>query len=102
MTLFQVFLPLYDNAGRPLARDLFTKTLKELTDTFGGATAFTRSPAEGFWEHPDGGVKRDDVIVIEVVVEKIDDDWWGDYRPALEARFKQETILIRALPCRTI
>lgn len=102
MTLFQVFLPLYDNTGRPLARDLFTKTLKELTDTFGGATAFTRSPAEGFWEHPDGGVKRDDVIVIEVVVEKIDDDWWGDYRSALEARFKQETILIRALPCRTI
>jgi len=102
MTLFQVFLPLYDNAGRPLARERFDETTRELTDTFGGATAFTRSPAEGFWEHPDGGVKKDDMIVVEVMVESIDEEWWSDYRSTLEARFKQETILIRALPCRTL
>ena len=102
MHLMQIVLPLYDNHGQPLARERFTETTRELTDTFGGATAFTRSPAEGFWEHPDGGVRKDDVIVVEVMVEKIDEDWWSDYRATLEARFKQETILMRALPCRTL
>ncbi len=102
MELFQIVLPLYDNAGSRLARDLFTTTLAELTDRFGGATAFTRSPAEGFWENPEGRMQRDDVIVVEVMADTGDDAWWAVYRARLEARFEQETILIRALPCRVI
>ena len=102
MKLFQIFLPLYDNEGRALARDLFTQTLKELTDAFGGATGFTRAPAEGFWETPEGRVKKDDVVVVEVMVDGVDDAWWIEYRSTLEARFKQETVLIRAMPCRVI
>lgn len=102
MELFQIVLPLYDNAGAKLPREDFTTTLAELTDAFGGATAFTRSPAEGFWETPDGGLQRDDVIVVEVMAGERDDAWWAAYRARLEQRFKQDTILIRALPCRPI
>ena len=102
MHLIQLMLPLYDNAGGALEPRLFTQTLRELTDTFGGATAFTRSPAEGFWESPQGNVKKDDVIVVEVMIEGVDAGWWREYRATLEARFRQETILIRALPCRTL
>lgn len=102
MELFQIVLPLYDNGGNRLGRDLFTATLAELTERFGGATAFTRSPAEGFWENPDGRMQRDDVIVVEVLTDVPDDEWWAAYRTELERRFQQETILIRALPCRVI
>ena len=102
MELFQIVLPLFDNAGAKLQRALFTETVAQLTEKFGGATAFTRSPAQGFWEAPAGGVKHDDVIVVEVLVGDPDDDWWADYKRTLQTRFKQETILIRALPCRTI
>ena len=103
MELFQIVLPLFDNTGSRLGRDRFTTTLAELTERFGGATAFTRSPAEGFWESPDGDVQRDDVIVVEVMSNDArDDEWWRAYRARLESRFQQETILIRALPCRAI
>jgi hypothetical protein len=102
MELFQIVLPLYDNAGAKLSRALFTETLADLTNKFGGATAFTRSPAEGFWEKPDGGLQRDDVIVVEVLVAERDDAWWPAYKAQLEKRFQQDTILIRALPCRGI
>lgn len=102
MELFQIVLPLYDNAGAKLPRADFNTTLAELTDTFGGATAFTRSPAEGFWEKPEGGLQRDDVIVVEVMADGRNDAWWESYQARLQKRFKQDTILIRALPCRSI
>lgn len=102
MFLIQIVLPLYDNAGRAFAHELFTRTVAELTDRFGGATAFTRNPAEGFWEDPGGGLTRDDVIVVEVMIPDLDAALWRNYRRELESRFRQETILIRALPCRVI
>ena len=102
MELFQIVLPLYDNGGNRLGRDLFTTTLAELTEQFGGATAFTRSPAEGFWEDPGGRVQRDDVIVVEVMADGIDEPWWSGYKARLASRFRQDTILIRALPCRSL
>ena len=102
MELVQIVLPLYGNSGSKLPRAHFTDTLGELTEKFGGATAFTRSPAEGFWEDPGGRVQRDDVIVVEVMADGIDDAWWKPYKARLEARFQQKTILIRALPCREI
>ena len=102
MELVQIVLPLYDNDGARLPRPLYSATLSELTDAFGGATAFTRSPAEGFWEDPAGRVQRDEVIVVEVLVEEADAPWWAEYKSRLAARFAQETVLIRALPCRTV
>lgn len=102
MELFQIVLPLYDNAGTRLPRDRYAETLRELTDAFGGATAFTRSPAEGFWEDGAGRVTRDDVIVVEVMVESAEAGWWAAYKQTLEHRFVQERIVIRALRCRLI
>ena len=102
MELFQLVLPLFDNTKVKLPRSLFTDTLRELTDKFGGATAFTRSPADGFWEEPGGRVEHDEVVVIEVLVDEAEDDWWSAYKKKLEGRFRQEAILIRAIPCRRI
>ena len=47
MYLIQILLPLNDNQGRPVARELFRDVGSELTGRFGGLTAHTRAPAEG-------------------------------------------------------
>ncbi|MDP9347651.1 MAG: hypothetical protein M3P24_00675 [Gemmatimonadota bacterium] len=97
MYLVQILLPLYDNQKRPLDRGLFERVRGELTERFGGVTAHLRSPAVGAWKEPDGDVARDDVVTYEVMAEALDRPWWGRYREELEARFRQEEVLVRAL-----
>ncbi len=67
----------------------------ELTGQFGGMTAFTRGPAEGLWEE-NGKTTRDDIVVFEVMASDLDERWWNGYRRTLEARFGQESIIVRA------
>jgi hypothetical protein len=95
--LVQLILPVYDNDGAPIGRDLFAQVRRELTDRFGGATAYTRAPAEGTWESPEGQVHRDDVIVVETMTDRLDHQWWADYSRALAARFRQQSVVVRAL-----
>ena len=101
MELVQIVLPVFAAGGDRHPRDTFDRTLAELTDRFGGVTAFTRAPAEGLWDDGSGRVVEDDVIVVEVLTEETD-EWWADYKRLLEKRFAQETILIRAVPCRLL
>jgi hypothetical protein len=96
MHLVQMLLPLYDNDGEPLPRELHAGVFRALTERFGGATAFTRSPAEGAWKEPGAGTTRDQVVIFEVMVQALERDWWAAYRRRLEVDFKQEKILIRA------
>jgi len=97
MHLIQILLPLYDNAGNTFGEELYGKVRRELTERFGGLTAFTRAPAQGLWKDA-GQTKRDDIVVFEVMVEEMDADWWRAYRHTLEAMFKQDEIVIRAQP----
>lgn len=96
--LVQVLVPLYDNGGTRFPEHLFAQLRGELTERFGGLTAYIRSPAHGLWKTDDGGVSHDDVVIVEVVVEHLDRDWWRAYRETLERRFRQEEMLVRALP----
>ena len=96
MHLVQLLLPVYDNAGRALPRDLFDTVRQELVDGFGGLTAYTRAPATGLWA--DGAeVDRDEIVVYEVMVDELDRGWWAGYRKELERRFAQDELMIRAL-----
>jgi len=94
--LVQVLLPLYDNDGHPLSRDLHRQVGTELAERFGGLTAHTRAPAEGLWRDGPAPAVRDDIVIYEVMAEKLDRRWWQAYRRRLEARFRQEQIVIRA------
>lgn len=96
MHLIQILLPLYDNEGRAFAHETFGAIGDELVARFNGLTAFTRAPAEGRWTGADSRTARDEIIVFEVMAEKIDAQWWGDYRKSLEKRLRQESIVIRA------
>jgi len=42
-------------------------------------------------------IERDRVIMVEVVVEAFDRDWWVAYREQLETRFEQDEVHVRAL-----
>jgi|SRR5690349_20234600 hypothetical protein len=95
MYQIEIFLPLYDNEGRAFARGEFDRVRRELTDRFGGVTAFTRAPAEGVWK--EGGEEtRDQIVIFEVMVARLDREWWGMFRAELGRRFRQEELLIRA------
>ena len=93
--LVQILLPIYDNQGSKLAPDVYGQVRSELTERFGGLTAYTRVPAEGLWGTGDT-VKRDDIVVLEVMVPVLDREWWNDYRQQLEQLFRQDQIVVRA------
>ena len=63
-----------------------------LVERFGGVTAYMRSPAKGLWR--DGGkTKRDDMVILEVMVRRVDRKWWNGHRHKLQKRFKQRDSL---------
>jgi len=95
MHLIQLFLPLYDEVGSVFPQAQFVAVRKELTDKFGGATTYSRAPAQGFWKEK-GTVHQDDIVVFEVMAEDLDRQWWKTYRKTLEAKFRQQEVLIRA------
>jgi hypothetical protein len=102
MHLVQILLPLRDEDGRAFPKQHYDKVATVLTERFGGVTAFTRTPAEGRWMDRARMTNEDDVIVIEVMVEKIDERWWRTYRQSLEKKFKQTHIIVRAQDIRIL
>ena len=87
MHLVQLLLPRYDRGVQ-----------KQLADRFGGVTAYARAPAKGVWKPRRGKTERDDIVVYEVMVKRLERRWWARYRASLEARFRQEEIVVRAQP----
>jgi hypothetical protein len=94
MHLIQLLLPLYSNSGFPFEQKLFVDVRTELVDRFGGITAYTRAPVNGLWQESERLV-RDDLIIYEIMVEDLDEDWWRRYRLLLEHRFEQESLVVR-------
>jgi hypothetical protein len=79
VSIVQILLPVFDNDGREFDASHYTHIRSELADRFGGITAYSRAPAEGLWGNS-GELKRDDILVFEVMVEKLDRAWWSSYR----------------------
>jgi hypothetical protein len=101
--LVQVLLPTQTRERSPVLPEQFARVRVELTEQFGGVTAYSRSPATGLWKRDDGdGIERDQVIMIEVVVEVFDREWWTRYREQLETRFGQDLVHARVLPIELI
>ena len=96
MHLIEILLPLSDDDGKPFAAELHSAVRDELVEHFGGVTAFTRSPAEGLWMERGGEPASDDIVIFEVMADWLDRGWWRVYRSALERRFRQDEIVVRA------
>lgn len=96
MYLIQLLLPLHDNYKQPFPDAYFNRVREDLTNRFGGVTAFVRSPAVGVWKEGGDDNKRDEVVMFEVLTEQLDKDWWTQYRTELQEKFQQEELLIWA------
>ena len=95
MHLIQLLLPLHDNNKQEFPVAYFLKVREELTDRFGGVTAFVRSLAVGLWKDANK-VSRDDKLMFEVMSNQLDKEWWSNYRTQLQKEFRQEELLIWA------
>jgi hypothetical protein len=96
MHLIQILLPVYDNQGHPFPHEIYAAIRDELVARFSGLTAFTRAPAEGLWTRDDKETSHDEIVVFEVMVANIDQEWWSEYRRGLEMRLRQESVVIRS------
>jgi crotonobetainyl-CoA:carnitine CoA-transferase CaiB-like acyl-CoA transferase len=103
MHLVQILLPLRTPHGNTFPHAEFARVASELTDQFGGMTAYTRAPASGLWqEEKTGRTERDDIVVYEVMVDDLDARWWADYRRILEMRFVRHELVVRAQEMRRL
>jgi hypothetical protein len=96
MHLIQLLLPLCDNDGHPFPQAMYLQVRDELTEQFGGITAYVRSPAEGLWKEGKGFAVRDEIVIYEVMVKELNHIWWKVFRERLELLFRQESIIVRA------
>jgi hypothetical protein len=97
MHLVEIFLPLRDKNGKPFAADAYQALRRDLLDRFGGVTAFSRAPAEGTFKEG-RKIMRDEIVIFEVMTDRLDLAWWKNYRTSLERTFEQDEILVRATP----
>ena len=92
MHLVTLLLPVYDE-----------EVAHQLTERFGGVTAYARAPAKGLWkETPEHGTTHDDIVVYEVMVDRLDEKWWAQYRRMLEARYAQKELVVHAQEIRRL
>ena len=62
--LIQILLPLKMRDGTDVPAAMLAEVRVELTQRFGGVTAYSRSPATGLWKRTEADVERDQVIMI--------------------------------------
>lgn len=98
MFLVEFLLPVSDNQGAHIPKEEFDRVRQELTNRFGGVTAFMQSPATGLWEDDTGAVRGDELVSFEVMTETLDREWWRGYREQMCRRFGQQEIVMRASP----
>jgi hypothetical protein len=56
-----------------------------------------RAPARGVWRDDSGETTRDDIVIFEVMTAELDRVWWTGFRKHLERRFRQDSVIVRAL-----
>lgn len=95
MYLMQIFIPTRDNEGNRFPEGQYTSLRDELTDRFGGVTIYARSPVEGIWKKSSESTDVDQMIIYEVLIDKLDNEYWKTLKSQLESSFRQEEILMR-------
>ena len=100
MVLVQLLLPttIPGRPGSSYVPEALAMTRGELTAKFHGTTAYLRSPAKGTWAGSGGEVEHDEVVMVDIVTDRFDREWWRRYVSILAERFRQDTIHVRALP----
>jgi hypothetical protein len=101
MHLVQLLFLLYSVQAFHSNRKRFAEVRNELVDRFGGITAYTT--CSGDWTMARKRADfRDDLIIYEIIVEKLEEDWWRQYRALVENRFQQKSIVVRTREIRVL
>lgn len=95
MYLIQILLPLRDNEGVVFDKAKFDEVGNDLAEHFGGVTTYMRSPATGVWKE-DGEDVKDQIVIFEVMVDRLEREFWRLYRLELQQTFRQDVIVMRA------
>ncbi len=95
MYLVQILLPVHDNDRKLFDPGTLAAIHAELAERFGGLTAYSRAPAQGTWAIA-GKHALDDIVIVEVMTDALDLDWWKAFRAKLEQTLRQQRIVIRA------
>ena len=95
MYKIQLLLPLYNKEGHLFSAQLYQEIKTELSQTFGGLTAYTRAPAEGLWKEEDDKIVRDGIYIYEVMASQLDKHYWAKYKLKMQKVFQQDEIIIR-------
>jgi hypothetical protein len=96
MFLVEILLPVAGADGQEVHAEVFARARQELVDRFGGVTAYFQAPATGLWKDNSGTTIRDDIVVFEVMVDKLDGNWWAAYKQRLRQRLHQAELVVRA------
>lgn len=94
--LIQLFLPCYNNEGKPFAQSDFEEVSQTLTEKFNGLSTYLQAPVKGLWKD-DQAVVKDDLLVFEVMAATVDIPFWENYKLQLKKKFKQQEIVVRSL-----
>jgi len=95
MHTIQILLPIFNENGEAFPKEYYINLRNEFTEKYGGITAYTRSPASGFWKENGEKTVKDDIIIYEIMADILDKNWWQDCRKRLEHSFHQDEIIIR-------
>ncbi len=61
-----------------------------------GSRRIHTRPPRAFGKKRGNRQLKDEMVIFEVMAPQLDAGWWKQYRQGLEARFRQETIVVRA------
>jgi hypothetical protein len=100
--LIQILLPTVDGRGAPVPKAMLRTLAAELARRFGGVTSYLHAPAEGLWHVAGEAAERDDIVVLEVMTDHFDRDFWRALKTRLEAQLTQSEIVVRAQAIDTV
>jgi hypothetical protein len=96
--LYELYLPLTYNDGRPVEKGKFNITRRELISRFGGLTSTPPGfPLQGWW-HSAQGVVKDEIVIWTVLTQNDEDPFFLNYKETLKQRFDQEEIFLLKIP----
>lgn len=95
MYLIQILLPTRDNEGQAFGGHHYQEVRSTLADHFGGVTTYMRAPATGIWQE-DGEEMRDEIVIFEVMTDRLEREYWRLYRLELQQLFRQDLIVVRS------
>ena len=77
--------PLYDKSGRRLPKALFSNRREHIVERFWETDrALAISWLRDLGGGSEQGVKREELVIFEVMIRLVDRKWWMDYRYRLE------------------